>query len=746
MQLSNSLTPRSIASSNYLLRQYGGAAAAYSLQRLDTSVDNVVRVRRSTDDAETDFTAQEVAGGVLASFCGAGDGFVTTLYDQSGALGQPLSRFAQHATAADTRMYFDGSAGNYISFPTFSNQDFYGCDVTFYNAETINSSTAAQVLLNFDTSGSTFSEIAFGASTGIWPDEVITLTLPTGSRAAVRNISISSGVHTLSVRWNSVTSQFDITLDGVAQTVTNAGAQAAFTAPNLQIGGPRAFFGTQFKGIIYDVSIFDSGLDAYLTVNGYGNTNADWEDQVGSNDGTVNGSPSIYEGRNALQATAASQPQIVADGVVVTDADGIPAMSFDGVNDKLGVSGETIITGDSTGEWSGFSVQEITIADIGFVYGNTVGGGAGTSLRIVTSPTSYTVSNATTTADYIARGLTKDLVSTCYNNGDAKLKLNGGGTPVSGSYTYTAATLDFTIGDWPNSSVANSAVIGKISEIVIYPTDKSANRVAIEANIGSRYGITTGYADLYLEALQTAGASPTSTQANAIKNFVRTGESEGWFSSLKRFYLPIWGAAGPNAIDLISRASGTFNGSVTHGAGYVQGDGSTGYFDFGVSPSTLGLTIDGGSAFALVSQADSRNVEAQFVGCTDSFNRRVYLQQQSSSGIQATLYSAITTLNDTVTPNGIIMAVVRSATDRFSKVKNTAGISTATNVNSNTTTTCEVNAFAMAVNNKGSGIIEASDSRLGAYGLGHGFTEAQAENYMAALELLWETTTGLTLP
>jgi len=386
-------------------------------------------------------------------------------------------------------MYFDGSAGNYISFPTFSNQDFYGCDVTFYNAETINSSTAAQVLLNFDTSGSTFSEIAFGASTGIWPDEVITLTLPTGSRAAVRNISISSGVHTLSVRWNSVTSQFDITLDGVAQTVTNAGAQAAFTAPNLQIGGPRTFFGTRFKGIIYDVSIFDSGLDAYLTVNGYGNTNADWEDQVGSNDGTVNGSPSIYEGRNALQATAASQPQIVASGVVVTDADGIPAMSFDGVNDKLGVSGETIITGDSTGEWSGFSVQEITTADIGFVYGNTAGGGVGTSLRTVTSPTAYTVSDSTTTSDYIARGLTKDLASTCYNNGDAKLKLNGGGTPVSGSYAYAAATLDFTIGDWPNSPVANSAVLGKISEIVIYPTDKSANRAAIEANIASRYGI-----------------------------------------------------------------------------------------------------------------------------------------------------------------------------------------------------------------------------------------------------------------
>jgi len=315
--------------------------------------------------------------------------------------------------------------------------------------------------------------------------------------------------------------------------------------------------------------------------------------------------------------------------------------------------------------------------------------------------------------------------------------------------TTSAQTLNATITRQGIGTSAQKlgAHKGFISEVIVYHSDQSANRAAIEANIGSRYEITTGYADLYLEALQTAGASPTSTQANAIRNFVRTGESAGWFSSLKRFYLPIWGAAGPNAIDLISRASGTFNGSVTHGTGYVQGDGSTGYFDFGVSPDTLGLTVDGGSVFALVAQEDSRNVEAQFVGCTDSVNRRVYLQQQSASLIQTTMYSASgASYNTVVNPDGAILSAVRSDSDRFIKVLQAIGTTTNNYANTNTGATCVVNAFAMAYNDKGGGTAEHTDARLGAYGLGLDFSETAADNYLAALQTLWETTTGLTLP
>ena len=69
---------------NGLLDQFSGAAAAYSLERLSKGTTNVVRVRRSSDNAEQDFTASEVSDGTLTTFTGAGNGFVVTWYDQSG--------------------------------------------------------------------------------------------------------------------------------------------------------------------------------------------------------------------------------------------------------------------------------------------------------------------------------------------------------------------------------------------------------------------------------------------------------------------------------------------------------------------------------------------------------------------------------------------------------------------------------------------------------------------------------------
>lgn len=80
-----------------LLDYHPGAAAAYSLRSLSSSYTGpVVTVRRSSDDAEADFTASEVAGGALATWVGANDGFVKTWYDQSGN-----GRDATQATAGN---------------------------------------------------------------------------------------------------------------------------------------------------------------------------------------------------------------------------------------------------------------------------------------------------------------------------------------------------------------------------------------------------------------------------------------------------------------------------------------------------------------------------------------------------------------------------------------------------------------------------------------------------------------------
>jgi hypothetical protein len=67
-----------------ILRNYLGAAVGYSLRNLDARTTNVVRIRRSNDNAESNFTAAQILNGELLSFCGGNNGFVTAWYDQSG--------------------------------------------------------------------------------------------------------------------------------------------------------------------------------------------------------------------------------------------------------------------------------------------------------------------------------------------------------------------------------------------------------------------------------------------------------------------------------------------------------------------------------------------------------------------------------------------------------------------------------------------------------------------------------------
>jgi hypothetical protein len=81
----------------FLLDQYGGAAAAYSLRRLRTGYTGAaVRVRRSNDNAEADFRPEEITNGTLTAWTGANSGLVVTWYDQSGN-----GRDATQATAGN---------------------------------------------------------------------------------------------------------------------------------------------------------------------------------------------------------------------------------------------------------------------------------------------------------------------------------------------------------------------------------------------------------------------------------------------------------------------------------------------------------------------------------------------------------------------------------------------------------------------------------------------------------------------
>lgn len=105
------------AACSYLLDQYTGAAAAYSLRLLDCQYAGaLIRVRRSSDNSEQDVypTANgDLDTATLKTFVGTGgsdDGFVVTWYDQSGN-----SNNATQSTAVSQPLIMDNGVINRLS-------------------------------------------------------------------------------------------------------------------------------------------------------------------------------------------------------------------------------------------------------------------------------------------------------------------------------------------------------------------------------------------------------------------------------------------------------------------------------------------------------------------------------------------------------------------------------------------------------------------------------------------------------
>jgi hypothetical protein len=84
------INPYRFGGAGLLLDTYTGATAAYSLRKLRTAYTGYcIEVRRSSDNTTQNigFTAEGVLDeSALTTFCGAGNGFVKTWYDQVGSL------------------------------------------------------------------------------------------------------------------------------------------------------------------------------------------------------------------------------------------------------------------------------------------------------------------------------------------------------------------------------------------------------------------------------------------------------------------------------------------------------------------------------------------------------------------------------------------------------------------------------------------------------------------------------------
>jgi hypothetical protein len=243
----------------------------------------------------------------------------------------------------------------------------------------------------------------------------------------------------------------------------------------------------------------------------------------------------------------------------------------------------------------------------------------------------------------------------------------------------------------------------------------------------------------------------TKVKLDALDTFIRTGKSEGWWSSLKRLYLPIWASAAPNAVDMITRASGTFNGTVTHAAGYVQGNGSTGYFDPGAGGNSQTLGMGGDNLHYMLGLSLGGTTQSVPIGAWDGnpdkrslINNK--LSPTSTNGF-ANPANAITSAaeNNDVDRTGILVGASTSFSARYLHRRKTSGTTVVSNGVNENRTIPNTQPFIMARNDNGSPNTYYN-GRIFAAGYGLAIAQADAGDFSLAIKNLYEATTGLTLP
>ena len=484
-----------------------GASAAYSLRNLSSSyTGNVVEVRRSSDSSYANFTAAEVADGTLVTWVGAGnDGFVSQWYDQSGN-----NNHATQSTFGSQPKIVDG--GSLVS----GGVDFDGVDDFLEcSAFGVSGTTSRSTfhVLNRDVAGdndvilgigedstvsngkkwhltSTPSLLVFGGNekyTSAPPSDVELFTNIFSGTNVTDNSFFLDGSEVTPVSSVSKTVNTDETVTRIGAGASGGslhyhGKIAEFIIYNSDQSDNRTAFESNI-GDHYDIDL-PSGVDAGdQQVDGFVET---WYDQSGN-------------GNDAVQAVAGSQPKIVDGGVLVTGG-----IDFDGVDDGLFTSSnftDTLqsatffaVTKDNTtsgnasmvrvrpngspGTVDGFVWEKVTNDTYG---SNTIIEGANAMLAAADAG-----QGTRTTTENLNTLIYQPSQILAYENGtlDATLtNVRSGSLPVG----------DVTLVDqlWIGQNFDDNArpFNGTMSEVIIYFTDQSDNREAIEANINNQYDI-----------------------------------------------------------------------------------------------------------------------------------------------------------------------------------------------------------------------------------------------------------------
>lgn len=231
--------------------------------------------------------------------------------------------------------------------------------------------------------------------------------------------------------------------------------------------------------------------------------------------------------------------------------------------------------------------------------------------------------------------------------------------------------------------------------------------------------------DTNAKAFFTAAGITNTTQQNAVNKFVKDLKSNSLWSKLTVIYPFVGGTASTHAVNLKSPGTynATFNGTITHNASGVKGNGTTGYFNTGITPSAFPQN----SVMIAAYYIDGTTNAALFdIGVLDGSGNGIKINSRSSFG-QSKVQLNSSTITNNAHPNtssGDFQAVNRSNDTQFSVFS-----SASTGTFSQTSTApVSLNIFGLAVNYNGTAT-DFSTRGQSFFAIGTGFTNTEVETF-----------------
>jgi hypothetical protein len=449
-----------------LLSQYGGAAAAYSLRALGSYNEHVVRVRRASDNDEKDFTASQVSSGEMVNWVNSQtvppldigveteDGRIP-VPEGGKTIGSPAAAYSlRNLSTTYTGNVVDVRRSSDDAVESFTAEEVSDGTLEAWVSEPVTVYTQT-VDLNIPTgSGSLYTLPSYSVSNEIGKRYRVTFELKRNSGGAgttgddPRLRTSSTWVYsnyTHSSNLTPASNRFEVnqaTEEYQTYTVTFTTDAGSSTSPLR--------FQTYDSDDSYTVRNFT------IDIIGQDGTVSKWYDQSGNDN-------------HAVQTTPANQPTIVEGGSLVTN-DGNAVVDFSSIDGRHFIFGAGIDLTARTvfyaGRPSAINFQNllgnISNSSVNFIRMSNNAGG-----RVwLTDPSAsiFVDGSAYAGGDVSDQGYS---LNTFVFDSDATVDFLGGtGVPIS---------------DTP---------IVDASEIIIYDSDQSDNRTAIEANIWEYYGIT----------------------------------------------------------------------------------------------------------------------------------------------------------------------------------------------------------------------------------------------------------------